>query len=146
MVKRKNKKMAGKFKKPAGREKAKTARRQKAAARAAEAAEKLRALQLELRRLRSLVKEIAGRYLQKQEARLARLAELLAELKDADTLYKKIAALDIPRLREQHIHKIVELLPATVQDMKVVLQGYTLNISQENMKKIAALVAEFASK
>ena len=69
-----------------------------------------------------------------------------AELKDADTLYKKIAALDIPRLREQHIHKIVELLPATGQDMKVVLQGYTLNISQENMKKIAALVAEFASK
>ena len=87
MVKRKNKKMAGKFKKPAGREKAKTARRQKAAARAAEAAEKLRALQLELRRLRSLVKEIAGRYLQKQEARLARLAELLAELKDADPAF-----------------------------------------------------------
>ncbi len=69
-----------------------------------------------------------------------------AELKDADTLYKKIVALEIPRLREQHIHKIVEFLPATLQDLKVILQGYTLNITQENMKKIAALVAEFTAK
>lgn len=59
-------------------------RKQKAAARAAAAADQLRALQLELRRLRSLFKEIAGRYVSKQEARITRLAELLADLKDAD--------------------------------------------------------------
>ncbi len=67
-------------------------------------------------------------------------------LKDANNLCKKLAGLEIPRLREQHIHKIVEILPTTVQDLKVTLQGYTLNITQENMKKIAALVAEFTAK
>jgi DNA-directed RNA polymerase subunit F len=70
----------------------------------------------------------------------------MSQMKEHENLYKKLAALEIPRLREQHIHKIVELLPATVQDLKVVLQGYTLNISQENMKKIASVVAEFVEK
>lgn len=87
MTKKKKKAKDHKGKKAAGREKAGAARARKAAARAAAAAEKLRALQLELRRLRSLAREIAARYLQKQEARLARLAELLAELKDPDPAF-----------------------------------------------------------
>ncbi len=70
----------------------------------------------------------------------------VVSIKDAGELHKKLLALEIPRLREQHIHKIIELLPPTVQDLKVVLQGYTLNISQDNMKKVAAIVAEFAPK
>jgi DNA-directed RNA polymerase subunit F len=70
----------------------------------------------------------------------------MVSLKGHDDLFKKLAGLEIPRLREQHIHKIVELLPTTVQDLKVALQGYTLNISQDNMKKIAASVAEFTGK
>jgi DNA-directed RNA polymerase subunit F len=70
----------------------------------------------------------------------------MTTLKDHDGLYKKLTSLEIPRLREQHIHKIVELLPTTSQDLKVVLQGYTLNISQDNIKKIAATVAEFTGK
>jgi DNA-directed RNA polymerase subunit F len=70
----------------------------------------------------------------------------LVQSKEGDGLFKKLTALEIPRLREQHIHKIVELMPITVSDLKVILQGYTLNISQENMKKVAALVAEYASK
>ena len=70
----------------------------------------------------------------------------LADLKGADELYKKLVGLEIPRLRDQHIHKIIELLPTTLVDLKVILQGYTLNVSQENMKKIAALVAEFTAK
>ena len=70
----------------------------------------------------------------------------MTSLKDHDALYKKLVSLEIPRLRDQHIHKIVELTPATAQDLKVVLQGYTLNISQDNLKKIAATVAEFVSK
>lgn len=70
----------------------------------------------------------------------------MVTLKDHDALFKKIVSLEIPRLREQHIHKIVELLPTTIQDLKVALQGYTLNISQDNIKKIAATVAEFTEK
>src|SRR3989338_5829235 len=97
-------------------------------------------LQEELKAIRKRDKELNFRANKTEEYLIS-----LVQIKDGDALFKKLVALDIPRLREQHIHKIVELLPATVQDLKVVLQGYTLNVSQENMKKIAALVAEFAS-
>lgn len=56
--------------------------------------------------------------------------------KNADQLFDKIVKLNIPRLREQHIKKIIDILPTTVKDLKVVLQGYTLTINNENAKKV----------
>lgn len=68
------------------------------------------------------------------------------DLKAAEDLYKKIEGLKIPRLKDVHIHKLVELLPQTPQDVKVVLQGYTLNITNENMKKIVGAIGEFVGE
>jgi len=53
------------------------------------------------------------------------------------------AAAYISRLREQHIHKIIDVMPATVKDLKVVLQGYTISVSNENMKKIVDTTKSF---
>lgn len=61
--------------------------------------------------------------------------------KKAKKLEEELFKLDIPRLRDQHIHKIIDVMPATVKDLKVVLQGYTLTISNDNMKKIVDIVA-----
>lgn len=58
-------------------------------------------------------------------------------------LVKKLTALDIPRLKEQHIIKIADLTPTTVEDIKVVLQGYPQSISSDNLKKIAGVMKEF---
>ncbi|PIN69962.1 hypothetical protein COV94_02295 [Candidatus Woesearchaeota archaeon CG11_big_fil_rev_8_21_14_0_20_57_5] len=63
--------------------------------------------------------------------------------KQAAELRKKLEALSIPRLREQHISKIMDLLPGTLNECKNVLQGYTLTVTQDNMKKIVKVVAEF---
>ena len=98
-------------------------------------------LQEELKAIRKRDKELNFRANKTEEYLIS-----LVQIKDGDALFKKLVALEIPRLREQHIHKIVELLPATVQDLKVVLQGYTLNVSAESMKKIAALVSEFTAE
>ena len=62
---------------------------------------------------------------------------------EAKELYEKIDKLKIPRLKEQHIKKIVDIMPKTVDDIKVVLQGYTLTINNENMKKIVNVVNKF---
>src|SRR3989344_4420985 len=43
-------------------------------------------------------------------------------------LSKKLAALDIPRLKEQHINKIVDIMPTTIKDLKVVLQSYIVTV------------------
>lgn len=60
--------------------------------------------------------------------------------KKAKELYKSIEGLDIPRFKEVHITKIVDLLPTTQEEVKVALQGYTITVSADNCKKIAEIV------
>ena len=70
----------------------------------------------------------------------------VATLKNADELFEKIMRLNLPRLKEQHIHKIIDIAPATVNDLKVVLQGYTITLNNESMKKIVETINEFLEK
>ena len=65
------------------------------------------------------------------------------DAKKAKELMDKLLKLEIPRLRDVHFHKIIDSKPTNVKDVKVVLQGYNLTVSQENCKKIADTVAEF---
>lgn len=72
---------------------------------------------------------------------LARLTQ-----KDTDSLLKKLRDLELPRLKEEHIVKIADVLPQSEAHLKVLLSGYTLTVSAENMKKIIAVTNEFAAK
>ncbi len=64
--------------------------------------------------------------------------------KKAAELTQKITKLGIPRLKEQHIYKIVDLMPKTVESLKTALQGYTLTVNNENLKKIVDIISEYA--
>ena len=70
----------------------------------------------------------------------------IAILKNAEELFNKIMQLNIPRLKEQHIHKIIDITPTTINDLKVALQGYTLTLNNESMKKIVDAINEFLEK
>lgn len=61
----------------------------------------------------------------------------------ASELSAKLVELDIPRLKEEHIVKIVDLLPLTVDEVKTILQGYALTVTKENMSKIVDVVQEY---
>jgi DNA-directed RNA polymerase subunit F len=61
----------------------------------------------------------------------------------AAELTKKLLSADIPRLRDEHIVKIVDLLPSNVEEVKVILQGYALTVTKENMSKIVDIVKEY---
>ena len=63
--------------------------------------------------------------------------------KKADELKQKLEKLKIPRLGEEHIVKIIDILPKTVDELKIVLQAYPLTITKENMQKIADAVKDF---
>lgn len=63
--------------------------------------------------------------------------------KDAEELKKKIEELNISRLRQEHICKLLDVLPADQDDVKSVLQGYSLTITNENLKKIADVIKEY---
>jgi len=62
--------------------------------------------------------------------------------KKAKDLCKSLEALEIPRLKELHLKKIVDTLPKTLKEVKVVLQGYTVSISNENMQKIVDVITQ----
>jgi len=64
--------------------------------------------------------------------------------KKAKELEAALAKLDIPRMKDQHIHKLIDVLPKTQDDVKLVLQGYALTVTNENCKKIADTIAEIA--
>ena len=81
--------------------------------------------------------------------RAARTEDYLNQIathKNADELFDKIVKLNIPRLKEQHIHKIIEITPTTMNELKAVLQSYTITINNESMKKIVDTINEFLEK
>jgi DNA-directed RNA polymerase subunit F len=67
-------------------------------------------------------------------------------LKNPEELTKKLDALKIPRLREIHVIKIIDILPTTVDELKVILQGYTITVNSENLKKIIDVVNKFTEE
>jgi len=52
---------------------------------------------------------------------------------------EKIEKLGVPRLKADHIKKITDLMPKTEEELKVILQGYTITVTKENIKKIVDL-------
>lgn len=63
-----------------------------------------------------------------------------------DELKTKLGELKVPRLKAEHITKIVDILPSSVAELDVILQGYTITITKENKSKIVNQVKEFLPK
>ena len=70
---------------------------------------------------------------------------ILPEAKEKE-LIEAIRKLDIPRMRDELVFKIAEMLPKSVDELKVVLQGYVISVTSENIKRIADAVNPFAGK
>jgi len=67
----------------------------------------------------------------------------LDKKKEAE-LRKKLNSLEISRLKDRHIVKIIDLLPEDVDDLKVLMSGEPLSLKQEDIKKIVNVVKDFA--
>lgn len=63
--------------------------------------------------------------------------------KEAEELFKKISDMNISRVKDIHIHKIIDIMPATVEELKSLLMGYTISLSGENLKKVIDAVTEY---
>lgn len=70
----------------------------------------------------------------------------ISEIKNGDELFDKIMKLGIPRLKEQHVHKIIDIMPITMNELKVVLQSYTVTVNNDSMKKIVDTINEFSGE
>ena len=67
-------------------------------------------------------------------------------VKQAKELCSLLEKLGINRIKEVHINKLIDVLPVTEEDVNCVLQGYTLNLKKDDMKKIAEAIKEFVGK
>jgi len=58
-------------------------------------------------------------------------------------LHKKLVDLNLTRIKDEHIAKIIDFLPTTANDLKIVLQAYPLSLPKKDQESIVAVVKEF---
>jgi DNA-directed RNA polymerase subunit F len=98
-------------------------------------------LRSELARIKERDKELGFRGA-KAEDYLNTFVKLSPE--DSKKLQEEIEGLNIPRLGNDILIKLVDLLPKSVDEMKVILQAYHVTVTKENMQKIIDTIAKFA--
>jgi DNA-directed RNA polymerase subunit F len=76
----------------------------------------------------------------KTEEYLINFAKL--DAKKVEDLKKKLEELNIPRLKQEHICKLADVLPGDVEDIKLVLASYSVTITNENLAKIADVIKD----
>ncbi len=103
-------------------------------------------LSAEVRDRLEAIKEKEGELNFRAQKTLDHLQMFSHDQKKAKQVFDAITKLEIPRLREQQIIKLVDIMPTTETDVKFCLQGYNVTVTSENMKKIAETIAEFAAK
>jgi len=64
-------------------------------------------------------------------------------MKKEKELEEELNKLKIPRIKEQHIKKIVDILPVTVDELKTLIQGYPISVNADNLKKIVDVVKKY---
>tara|TARA_Y100000034_G_C6832165_1_gene375720 strand:- start:18 stop:383 length:366 start_codon:yes stop_codon:yes gene_type:complete len=64
----------------------------------------------------------------------------------ATEIREKILALEIPRLKDRQITKIIDVLPGDIEDVKAVFTGETTTITPENIEKIVNAIKPYLPK
>ncbi len=98
-------------------------------------------LKRELEKIKKRDKELNFRAAKTEE-----YLQHFADLKDSGELFKKIEALKIPRFKEQHIAKVIDILPKNVEDLKSVLKAYPITVSNDNLKKVVDTINKFIAE
>ena len=65
------------------------------------------------------------------------------DVKKSEEMYKKIEELEIPRLKDRQIVKIIDLMPEDIEDLKTIFSGEITTITPENLEKIMSVVKEY---
>ena len=100
-------------------------------------------LKQEMDKIKARDKELTLRS-SKTEEYLNQFAKLA--LKKAEELQSKLESLKITRLKEEFVVKIIDTLPATVNELKTLLQGYIVSLNQKDMEKVIDVVKGYSPK
>ena len=98
------------------------------------------------------VKEILQE-IEKRDTELGYLSNRAKEYLDAfvtlskekkEELHKKLVDLNLTRLKEEHIMKIIDFTPTTLDSLKAILQSYPLSLPKKDQTSIVDTVKSVA--
>lgn len=67
-------------------------------------------------------------------------------LKEVAAIKEALAALDVTRLKETHINKLIDIMPTTEKQVKIILTTMNTTLPADAYKKIADIMVEHAPK
>ncbi len=59
---------------------------------------------------------------------------------EVEEMKKKLKALDIVRLKDRHIAKIIDICPEDPETLKAILSGESITVKQEDLQKVLECV------
>lgn len=60
--------------------------------------------------------------------------------KEEEEIMKKLNDLNIPRIKERHLIKIIDIMPKDVDSLKAVLSGENITLKQEDFARIVEVL------
>jgi DNA-directed RNA polymerase subunit F len=66
----------------------------------------------------------------------------VVKTKEGEKLVAELQALQIPRMKDAIIHKIVDAQPGSIEELKGVLSAYTLTVTKESLEKIFEVLSK----
>lgn len=63
--------------------------------------------------------------------------------KKSDEIFERLSKLSIPRLKDSHLNKLIEITPKSIKEVKAILQGYSISLTNEQVQKIVEVFKEF---
>ncbi len=91
------------------------------------------------------------REIEKRDKELNFLSKKVKEYLDAfvilspekkEKLHKKLISLELIRLKEEHIAKIIDFLPKNIEELRVVMQAYPLSLPKKDQESIVNAVKD----
>jgi len=70
-------------------------------------------------------------------------AMVTLKLKDIKEIKKQLEGLDISRLKEQHMQKLMDVVPCHAEEVKTVLSAYNITLTKDNCEKIAKVFSDY---
>lgn len=61
----------------------------------------------------------------------------------AKKCFKALEALELPRLRDVHFIKIIDTMPESAEHLKVIMSGFNVTVTKENLQKLIAVLDEY---
>ena len=62
--------------------------------------------------------------------------------KRVEELREQIEGLNIPRLKDRHIIKVLDVMPTDIDSLKILFSGETLTISDDDLKRILDVIPQ----